>query len=98
GRAVPRSCLVPLGFEVLPGSDDGYLMMRCGGLELHYQHDDSVDPFATAGMAFLRVPDVDAFHARALASSAVRDGLLHALAADDGAGDERALRDRWRSE
>ena len=47
-----RECLVPLGFEVLPGSDDGYLMLRRDGLELHYQHVDDVDPFRTAASVF----------------------------------------------
>jgi DNA-binding MarR family transcriptional regulator len=101
---VTRACLVPLGFEVRPGSDDGYLMLRCGGLELHYQHDDGIDPFATAAAAFAWVPDVDAFHRRALESTAVRDGLLHVLPPDDGAADADtdtdtdALRARWRDE
>jgi DNA-binding MarR family transcriptional regulator len=96
--AVTRACLEPLGFEVRPGSDDGYLMLRAGGLELHYRHDDSVDPFATAAGAFAWVPDVDAFHERALASSAVRDGLLLVLPRDAGAGDGDELRARWRAE
>jgi DNA-binding MarR family transcriptional regulator len=95
---VTRACLEPLGFEVRPGSDDGYLMLRWRGLELHYQHDDSVDPFATASSAFAWVPDVDAFHERAVASSAVRDGVMHVLAPDAGAGDIDDLRARWRSE
>jgi DNA-binding MarR family transcriptional regulator len=97
GRAT-RACLEPLGFEVSPGSDDGYLMLRRGGLEVHYQHDASVDPFTTAGAAFAWVPDVDAFHQRALASSAVRDGVLHVLGAGAGAGDAADLRVRWRDE
>jgi DNA-binding MarR family transcriptional regulator len=96
--AATRACLGPLGFEVLPGSDDGYLMLRCGGLELHYQHDDAVDPFTTAAGAFAWVPDVDAFHERALASTAVRDGLLHVLSSDAGSGDADVLRARWRTE
>jgi DNA-binding MarR family transcriptional regulator len=93
-----RACLEPLGFEVLAGSDDGYLMLRCGGLELHYQHEDDVDPFATAGAAFAWVPDVDAFHERARASSAVRDGLLHLLPAEPEPSDEAQLRARWAAE
>jgi DNA-binding MarR family transcriptional regulator len=93
-----RECLVPLGFEVLPGSDDGYLMVRRGGLELHYQHAHDVDPFHTAGSAFAWVPDVDAFHAEALASAAVASGRLTVLAPVDGAGDPAALRERWTRE
>jgi DNA-binding MarR family transcriptional regulator len=95
---VTRACLEPLGFEVSPGSDGGYLMLRRGGLELHYQRDAGVDPFSTAGAAFVWVPDVDAFHQRALASTAVRDHLLEVLAPGTGAGDAAALRARWESE
>ena len=89
---------MPLGFEVLPGSDDGYLMLRRDGLELHYQHADDVDPFRTAASAFAWVPDVDAFHARVLSSSAVGAGVLavvEAPATGDGHDDESALRARW---
>jgi DNA-binding MarR family transcriptional regulator len=95
---VTRACLEPLGFDASPGSDDGYLMLHRGGLELHYQRDASVDPFTTAGAAFAWVPDVDAFHRRALASSAVRDGVLHVLAPGAGGGDAADLRIRWRDE
>ncbi len=96
-----RECLVPLGFEVLPGSDDGYLMLRRDGLELHYQHVDDVDPFRTAASAFAWVPDVDAFHARVLSSPAVGAGVLavvEAPAAGDGRDDGSALRARWAAE
>jgi DNA-binding MarR family transcriptional regulator len=96
-----RECLVPLGFEVLPGSDDGYLMLRRDGLELHYQHADDVDPFRTAASAFAWVADVDAFHARVLSSAAVGAGVLAVVAAPaagDGRDDESALRARWAAE
>ena len=92
-----RACLEPLGFSVRPGSDDGYLMLRRGGLELHYEHVAAVDPFRTAGAAFVWVPDVDAFFDVARGSSAARDGRLVVLdvAADV---DEAALRLRWETE
>jgi DNA-binding MarR family transcriptional regulator len=93
-----RAALEPLGFEVQRGSDDGYLMLARGGLELHYQHDALVDPFRTASSAFAWVADVDAFSEQAVASSAVRDGVLAVLADDEGAGDEAALRERWARE
>jgi DNA-binding MarR family transcriptional regulator len=92
-----RACLGPLGFRVLPGSDDGYLMLRRGGLELHYQHDDALDPFATASAAFAWVPDVDAFFASASESTAARDGLLR-IVVPGTSPDEAALRRRWRAE
>jgi DNA-binding MarR family transcriptional regulator len=93
-----RAVLEPLGFEVQRGSDDGYLMLARGGLELHYQHDASVDPFRTASCAFAWVADVDALYELALASSAARDGVLAVLADDEGAGDDATLHDRWARE
>jgi DNA-binding MarR family transcriptional regulator len=95
--AIVRACLEPLGFVVRPGSDDGYLMLHRGGLELHYQHDDAVDPFRTAGAAFAWVPDVDAFFAAASDSTAAREGRLAVLGTVDDV-DETTLRRRWETE
>jgi DNA-binding MarR family transcriptional regulator len=74
-----------LGFSRGRGSDDGYVMLERDNLELHFQLVDDVDPFRTAGVAYLSVPDADAFRAEIVGA-----GVAPVFDADDA-----ALRRRW---
>ena len=51
-----------LGFTTQTYGDGGYLFIRRGGIELHYAHNPEIDPFSTAGMAFIRVGDAQVFY------------------------------------
>ncbi|MCC9307183.1 VOC family protein [Kitasatospora sp. RB6PN24] len=53
-----------LGFELRGrwGTEDGYLIVARGTVELHFQHDPGVDPLATAGCCYLHVRDADALY------------------------------------
>ena len=51
-----------LGFETETDDGGGYAFVRRGGIELHYAASPHLDPFSTAGMAFIRVRDVQAFY------------------------------------
>jgi DNA-binding MarR family transcriptional regulator len=51
-----------LGFVRERGSDDGYQMFERDGIELHYTLVPDVDPFTTAGVTYISVPDVDAIY------------------------------------
>ena len=46
-----------LGFTTSTYEGGGYAFVRRGGIELQYAHNPDVDPFSTAGMAFIRVRD-----------------------------------------
>jgi hypothetical protein len=46
-----------LGFTTTTYEGGGYAFLRRGGIELQYAHSPDVDPFSTAGMAFIRVRD-----------------------------------------
>ena len=74
-----------LGFARARGSDEGYVMFERDHLEIHYQLVADVDPFHTAGVAYISVPDADAFRAEVLAA-----GVPEPF----GVGEE-ALRARW---
>jgi len=74
-----------LGFARSRGSEAGYVMLERGNLEIHYQLNADVDPFRTAAVAFVSVPDADAFRAEILAA-----GVVAPFAAG-----EDALRARW---
>jgi catechol 2,3-dioxygenase-like lactoylglutathione lyase family enzyme len=53
-----------LGFAVIahwPG-DEGYLILRRGGVELHFLVDRTLVPETNRALCYLRVPDVDAVH------------------------------------
>jgi DNA-binding MarR family transcriptional regulator len=70
-----------IGFRKNRGGDDGYAMLERDGVELHFTLSPEVDPFATAGMARLSVPDADAFREEILAAGVVEnhhDVDLHA--------------------
>jgi DNA-binding MarR family transcriptional regulator len=56
-----------IGFMHDRGGDDGYAMLERGGIELHFTLTSDVDPFSTAGIARLSVPDADAFRDEILA-------------------------------
>jgi hypothetical protein len=77
-----------LGFVRERGSDDGYQMFERDGIELHYTLEPGVDPFSTAWVAYVSVPDVDALHAEFLAA-----GVPHPFG--DGHDATDALRARW---
>ena len=67
-----------IGFMSGRGGDDGYAMLLRDEVELHFTLDPDVDPFRTAGVARLSVPDADAFRAEILAA-----GVVDAGGADD---------------
>ena len=53
-----------LGFENAAAhwSEWNYLIVRRGGIELHYFAHPEIDPFTTDAMCYLRVPDADALY------------------------------------
>jgi hypothetical protein len=55
-----------IGFE-RANRHDGYLIVEREDAELHFFASPELDPGTTAGMAYLRVVDVDAFHAEVVA-------------------------------
>jgi hypothetical protein len=57
-----------IGFRNSRGSDDGYAMLERDGVELHFTRKPGVDPFTTAGVARLSVPDADAFRDEIIAA------------------------------
>jgi DNA-binding MarR family transcriptional regulator len=57
-----------IGFMNSPGSDDRYVMLERGMIELHFALNADVDPLATAGVARISVPDADAFRAEVIAA------------------------------
>ncbi len=67
-----------LGFMSGRGGDDGYAMLLRDEIELHFTLEPHVDPFRTAGVARLSVPDADAFRAEILAA-----GVMEASPDDD---------------
>ena len=71
--ATSRAFYERVGFTTGRGSDDDYLMVERGLLTLHFFHAPDVDPFSTAGMAYLYVDDPDAFRNEILASGVVDD-------------------------
>ena len=87
--ASPRSAAIPvlpmqdaaatvgfyqrIGFRNGRGGDDGYVMLEREGVELHFTLTPDVDPFATAGMARLSVPDADAFRDEILGGRVLRE-------------------------
>jgi DNA-binding MarR family transcriptional regulator len=77
-----------LGFVRERGSDDGYQMFERDGIELHYTLVPDVDPFSTAGVTYISVPDVDAIYDELVAA-----GVPHPFG--DGHDATDALRARW---
>ncbi len=75
-----------IGFTISRGSDDDYLMVERGLLTLHFFRAPDVDPFSTAGMAYLYVDDAEAFRREILAS-----GVVDSESSPD-------LHERWRDE
>jgi hypothetical protein len=77
--ATTRSFYERVGFTIGRGSDDEYLMVRRGLIDLHFFHASDVDPFSTAGMAYLYVDDADAYRREILdagiANAGDRDDL-----------------------
>ena len=63
-----------IGFMSARGGDDHYAMLLRDEVELHFTLDPHVDPFHTAGIARLSVPDADAFRAEILAAGVVEAG------------------------
>lgn len=45
-----------------------YLIVERGDVELHFSLDPGMDPGSTAGVAYLRVDDVETFHAELVAA------------------------------
>jgi hypothetical protein len=84
--ATSRAFYERVGFTTGRGSDDEYLMVQRGLLELHFFHASDVDPFSTAGMAYLYVTDADAYRREILASGVV----------DDAASPD--IHERWRTD
>jgi catechol 2,3-dioxygenase-like lactoylglutathione lyase family enzyme len=56
-----------LGFAVV-FRDEGWLILRRGGVQLEFFPDASVDPATTSAGCCLRLDDVDGFHAACRAS------------------------------
>ncbi len=69
--ATSRAFYERAGFTVGRGSDDDYLMVERGLLTLHFFLAPDVDPFSTAGMAYLYVDDADAYRNEVLAAGVV---------------------------
>jgi DNA-binding MarR family transcriptional regulator len=88
--AITEAFFRSIGFTVGRGSDDEYLMLDYDGISLHFFAKPDVDPFATAGMAGVAVPNADTFR-----TAIIESGAAEVLSAP-GAGDARALRGRWR--
>ena len=84
--AISRAFYERVGFTTGRGSDDDYLMVERGLVRLHFFHAADVDPFSTAGMAYIYVDDPDAFRHDILASGVIDDSS----SAD--------LHERWRTE
>lgn len=87
-----------LGFSTAIWEDDeGYAWVYPGenrdGISIDYSLTDRHDPFTSAGMAYLSVPDVDAVHAAIVATGTVAEALD-----DDGLPrlTTGELRDLWR--
>ena len=72
-----------IGFRSMRGGDAEYVMLERDSIELHFSLHPDVDPFATAGVARLSVPDADALRAEVVAA-----GIGQRVAAED-------LRARW---
>jgi DNA-binding MarR family transcriptional regulator len=62
-----------IGFMNDRGGDDAYAMLMRDAIELHFTLTPDVDPFATAGMARLSVPDADAFREEILRAGVVEN-------------------------
>jgi catechol 2,3-dioxygenase-like lactoylglutathione lyase family enzyme len=86
-----------LGFTVELYRDGGYAFAtstgRADGVILHFSLTDSLDPFVSAGMAYVTVDDVDALYAQIMAT-----GLIEEAITEDGQSryTTRELKDRWR--
>jgi hypothetical protein len=89
--AITAALFDRLGFEC--SDHDDYVIVERGGIELHFSSTPDVDPFTTAGWAFVRVHDVDAYHRRLVGLD-----VLPLLRPDDGAGEIESLRRRWAEE
>jgi DNA-binding MarR family transcriptional regulator len=77
-----------LGFVRERGSDDGYQMFERDGIALHYTLVPEVDPFTTASVTYISVPDVDAVYDVLVAA-----GVPHPFGEGHDATAE--LRRRW---
>lgn len=80
-----------LGFA-LNLTDPAYLIVEQPGVELHFRHQPDVDPFTTAGMAYLRVTNAELLHADLYHLDVMPD------LAEPGVGDAAELRARWASD
>lgn len=74
-----------LGFEVRLHESQGYAVTMRGSIELHFAATPNLDPWTSAGMAFVRLEDVDALYEEFVASGAV----------PVGAPGQSELRARW---
>jgi catechol 2,3-dioxygenase-like lactoylglutathione lyase family enzyme len=66
-----------LGFTTVaawPG-EDGYLIIRRGGIELHFWQDRALTPETSPHSCYLRVPDVDALHQAWAAAALPEEGI-----------------------
>ena len=88
-----------LGFSTAVWEDDGgyawvYPGDDRGGISIDYSLTDGLDPFTSAGMTYLSVPDADAVYAAILATATVPPALD-----DEGLPlrSTRELRADWRS-
>lgn len=57
-----------LGFEVRHDEFNGYAMVRRGSIELHFAATPELDPWTSAGMAFVRLDDVCGLYEEFLAT------------------------------
>ncbi|MEP6478348.1 MAG: VOC family protein [Rhodoglobus sp.] len=87
-----------LGFVVRLYRDGGYAYVTATeqweqGVMLHFSLTDSLDPFVSAGMAYVTVDDVDSLYASIRSTGLVEDAI-----ADDGQTryTTRELKARWR--
>jgi hypothetical protein len=84
--ATSRAFYERVGFTTGRGSDDDYLMVERGLVRLHFFLAPAVDPFSTAGMAYIYVDDPDEYRRDILAA-----GVIDGAASPD-------LHERWQSE
>jgi hypothetical protein len=60
-----------LGFAVSHDEENGYGMVRRGSIELHFTASPDLDPWNSAGMAFVRLNDATALYEELVATGAV---------------------------
>lgn len=72
-RDIPQTLALfeQLGFDVHHDERNGYAMVWRGSIELHFTASPDLDPWTSAGMAFVRLDDVSALYEEFLATGAL---------------------------